>query len=67
LILRQFLSMRVYNIRHDTMLVRQPDNTYMRQPDPSAWNADLDAFGGKNNMGVCMLRTRDGEWFLNGQ
>jgi len=49
------------------MLVRQPDNTYMRQPDPSAWNADLDAFGGKNNMGVCMLRTRDGEWFLNGQ
>lgn len=64
--LRSLLRMGAYNIRPDRMLVRNPSGSYDELPDPGAWNADLDAFGGKNNMGVTMLRTREGEWFLNG-
>jgi len=65
--LRQLLRMGAYNIRHDHMYVLNKETgKYDYLPDPTAWNADLDAFGGKNNMGVTMLRTRQGEWFLNG-
>lgn len=65
--LRQLLKMGAYNIRHDHMYVFNPETgKHDHMPDPSAWNADLDAFGRKNSMGVCMLRTRQGEWFLNG-
>lgn len=64
---KRFLKMKAYNIRHDWMYVlNKATGRYDRLPDPCAFNADLDAFGGKNNMGVCLLRSRDGEWFLNG-
>lgn len=64
--LRQLLRMGAYNIRPDSMYVRNREGVYDRTADPSAWNADLDAFGGKNNMGVTMLKGQDGGWFLNG-
>ncbi len=72
--LRQLLRMGAYNIRPDRMYVKGQGckcgcaNTaaYDEVPDPGAWNADLDVFGGRNNMGVTMLRGRDGKWFLNG-
>lgn len=64
--LRSLLRMGAYNIRPDRMYVRNKDGSYSESVDAGAWNADLDAFGGKNNMGVTMLRSRDGEWFLNG-
>jgi hypothetical protein len=65
--LRQLLRMGAYNIRPDHMYVlNRETGKYDYLPDPGAWNADLDAFGGKNNMGVTMLRSREGEWFLNG-
>lgn len=65
---KRFLKMGAYEIRHDWMYVRN-DQTgrYDQVPDPCAFNANLDAFGRKNSMGVCLLRSRDGEWFLNGQ
>jgi hypothetical protein len=66
-VVRRFLKMKAYNIRHDWMYVlNKATGQHERLPDPCAFNADLDAFGGKNNMGVCLLRSRDGEWFLNG-
>lgn len=65
--LRALLRMGAYNIRPDSMYVlNSKTGKYDYISDPSAWNADLDAFGGKNNMGVTMLRSRDSEWFLNG-
>jgi len=64
---KRFLKMGAYEIRHDWMYVRDPaTGKYDRIPDPTAFNANLDAFGGKNNMGVSLMRSRDGEWFLNG-
>jgi len=33
-------SMGARNMRHDTMLVRQPDGSYKQFPDLSAWYAD---------------------------
>jgi hypothetical protein len=66
-IVRRFLKMKAYNIRHDWMYVlNKATGKYDRVPDPCAFNADLDAFGGKNNMGVSLMRSRDGEWFLHG-
>jgi hypothetical protein len=75
--LRQLFKMGAYNIRPDYMYVsegRRSEATihnpqtekYERTEDPCAWNADLDAFGRKNAMGVSLLRSRQGEWFLNG-
>lgn len=66
-LVRQLFRMGAYNIRHDFMYVKNPKTgEYDHVPDPCAFNANLDAFGRKNSMGVCLLRTRDGEWFLNG-
>lgn len=64
---RKFLDLGAYDIRHDWIWVLNATGKYDQAPDPCAFNATLDAFGGKNNMGVCLLRSRDGEWFLNGQ
>lgn len=64
---RRLLKMGAYEIRHDWMYVlNKATGKYDRVPDPCAFNANLDAFGGKNNMGVSLLRSRNGEWFLNG-
>lgn len=64
---KKLLKMGAYDIRHDWMYVLdQTTRKYDRVPDPTAFNASLDAFGGKNNVGVTLLRSRDGEWFLNG-
>lgn len=65
---KRLLKMGAYEIRHDWMYVlNKTTGQYDHLPDPSAFNANLDAFGRKNSMGVCLLRSRDGEWFLNGQ
>lgn len=50
------------DIRPDYMLVRNESGTYDRLPDFGAWNAYIPRFGG---MSACMLRGRDGVWFLN--
>lgn len=59
---RKLFRMGAHNIRHDWMYVRQPDGNYHRLPDPTAWNADIN-----QHVGICLLRSRDGEWWLNGQ
>lgn len=65
---KRLLKMKAYEIQHDWMYVLNKETgNYDYLPDPCAFNANLDAFGGKNNMGVCLLRSRAGEWFLNGQ
>jgi len=61
-ILRLF-RMGAHNIRHDWMYVlNRETGKYDRVPDPSAFNADINV-----HVGVSLLRTRDGQWFLNGQ
>ncbi len=65
--LMRLFRMGAYNIRPDHMhVLNRTTNQYEQMSDPGAWNADLDAFGGKNNMGVTMLRDKEGNWFLNG-
>lgn len=65
--LRQMIRMGAYNIRPDYMYIMSSTAWKHEQvQDPAAWNGDIDAFGGRNNMGIMMLRTDQGEWFLNG-
>ncbi len=66
--LSQMKRLKAYNLRPDYMLVRNPvTNVHDRLPDPGVWNADMDAFGGTNNMGVCMIRRPDGSWSFHQQ
>jgi hypothetical protein len=58
---RKLFRMGVRNIRHDTMLVRQADGSYAQLPDPCAWMGDIN-----QQVGIMLLRSKDGEWWLNG-
>lgn len=58
---RHLFRMGAHNIRPDYMYVRNGKGSYDRMPDPGAWNADITP-----QVGVSLLRGRDGVWFLNG-
>jgi hypothetical protein len=58
--LRQFLRMAT-DVRPDYMLVRGADGKYTRTADPGAW------LGRVNDcVGVMLLRSGPGDWWLNG-
>lgn len=59
--LRKMLRMGVRHIRADYMHVRRPDGIYDTVPDPGAWSGDIN-----RNVGIMLLRNREGEWWLNG-
>jgi len=59
--LRKMFRMGVRNIRHDRILFTNPGGTPFEVPDPGAWSGDINP-----NVGIMLLRTREGEWWLNG-
>lgn len=64
--LRHFIRMGVRDIRPDYMLVKNHEtDKYDYMDDPGAWNATLDLPSG-SIMLVCLLRGRDGKWFITG-
>ena len=65
----KLFRMKVRNIRADYMTVKVGDGSSTEQyptgydhlPDPGAWSGDITP-----HVGVMLLRTRKGEWWLNG-
>lgn len=60
-VLRRFLRMGVRNIRHDRILFTQKDGPCVEAPDPGAWSGDITP-----QVGCMLLRSREGEWWMNG-
>jgi len=58
---RKLFRMGVRNIRHDRILFTNVGGTPFEVPDPGAWSGDINP-----HVGIMLLRTREGEWWLNG-
>ena len=61
LMVQRMFRMGAHNIRFDTMLVRRDDGKVEELPDPTCFLARVN-----DHVGVMLLRSRDGEWWLNG-